>query len=272
MRGILIVLLVAGGTYFAVCCLAFLFQKRLLFFPERQLDGSPVRLGLAYEDVFIDTEDGERLHAWHVPANPERGVVLFCHGNAGNISHRLDTLRLLHDLQLTTLAFDYRGYGRSTGELSEAGTRADARAAWRYLVQQRGVAPDSIVVFGRSLGAAVAIELAAAVEPAALIAESAFTTVADMATRAYPWLPARWLLRIRYDSLERITRIRVPKLLVHSRDDEVVPFDMGRRLFEAAPEPKRFLEIRGPHNAGWMLSREVYAAELRRFLEEAGLP
>jgi pimeloyl-ACP methyl ester carboxylesterase len=268
VRGILIVLLLLGGTYIAICVLAFLFQKRLTFFPERRLEMTPARAGLEFEDVFFEAEDGVRLHGWFVPAASERGTVLFFHGNAGNISHRVDTLRLLHDLRLSILAFDYRGYGRSSGSISEAGTRADARAAWRYLVQERGVAPQSTLLFGRSLGAAVAIELATKVQPAGVIAESAFTSIADMATHAYPWLPVRWLLRMQFDSREHVRNLRVPKLFVHSRDDDIVPFDMGWRLYAAAADPKWFLEIQGSHNEGWLLSRE-YAEGWRRFLDAA---
>lgn len=270
VRGILVVLLLLGGTYIAICVLAFLFQKRLTFFPERQLEMTPARAGLEFEDVFFEAEDGVRLHGWFVPATPERGTVLFFHGNAGNISHRVDTLRLLHDLRLSVLAFDYRGYGRSNGSISEAGTQADARAAWRYLVQERGVAPQSLLLFGRSLGAAVAIELATKVKPAGVIAESAFTSIADMATQAYPWLPVRWLLRMQFDSLEHVRNLRAPKLLIHSRDDNTVPFDMGWQLYTAAADPKWFLEIHGPHNEGWLLSQE-YAEGWRQFLDAAAV-
>jgi fermentation-respiration switch protein FrsA (DUF1100 family) len=267
MRPFLLLALLAAGSYAVVCVLAGLFQKRLVFFPDPLLLGTPGELNLAYEDIAIECDDGIWIHAWFVPAPRARGAVLFCHGNGGNISHWLDTVRLLHDLEFAVLIFDYRGYGRSEGSPSEAGTYTDARAAWRHLVETRGFAPDSIVVVGRSLGAAVAVELASGVTPAALVLESPFTSLADVGRRAYPWLPVRLLLRMRYDSLERAPVLRIPKLFVHSRDDEVVPLEMGRRLFERAAEPKRFLEIRGSHNEGWTISRDAYVAGLRAFLE-----
>ncbi|MFQ5599969.1 MAG: alpha/beta hydrolase [Candidatus Krumholzibacteriia bacterium] len=267
MRGVLVVVLLLAGSYAVLCVLALLFQKRLTFFPERRLEATPAAIGLEFEEVCLETEDGVRIHGWFVPAANPRGALVFCHGNAGNISHRLDSIRLFNGLGLATLAFDYRGYGRSDGDISEAGTYADARAAWRHLVEKRGFPADRVLVFGRSLGAAVAIELAAGVKPAGVIAESAFTSMADMASHAYPWLPTRWLLRLRYDSVARVREMPTPKLFVHSPQDDVAPFRLGRRLFDLAAEPKSFLEIRGSHNEGWMQSGPQYVDGLRRFLD-----
>jgi fermentation-respiration switch protein FrsA (DUF1100 family) len=172
-------------------------------------------------------------------------VVLFCHGNAGNVSHRLDTLQFFRSLGLGTLIFDYRGYGRSDGSPSEKGTYRDAEAAWRHLVEQRQIPPERIVILGRSLGGAVAARLAADQRPGALVVESAFTSVPDLAARMFPVYPVHLLARIRYNTLKWIRRVHCPVLVVHSRDDEMIPFRHGRRLFEAAPEPKEFLELRG---------------------------
>ncbi len=270
MRPPFLLLFILAGSYLALCALALLFQKRLVYFPDRNMAATPGDFGLDYEDVFLETSDGARIHGWFVPAAGARTAVLFCHGNGGNISLWLDTAQTFHRLGMTVLLFDYRGYGRSVGRLSEAGTYADAGAAWRHLVESRGFSPGAIVICGRSLGAAVAIELALRVPAGALIAESAFTSLADMARHAYPWLPTRWFLRMRYDSLTRVRELQVPKLFVHSAEDEIVPFRMGRRLFEQAVEPKSFLRIHGSHNESWTHSRSSYEAGLRRFLTDVG--
>ncbi len=272
MRPLVIGLAVLLAAYLLVCLLVWLQQGRLIFFPERRLFATPAASGLAYEDVFLETADGHRVHAWFLPTEEARGTLLFCHGNAGNLSHRVEFLRFLHELGFSVLALEYRGYGRSGGEPSEAGLYADAAAAWRHLTGERGLAPERIAIHGRSLGAAVAIELASRVRPGALVIESAFTSAADLGRRVYPWLPVRPLLRHRFDSLSRVGEIGVPKLFVHAHEDEVVPFAMGRRLHNAAAEPKRFLAIHGGHDDGWLVSRADYVAGLDRFLSAAGFP
>jgi fermentation-respiration switch protein FrsA (DUF1100 family) len=261
-------------VYVALGVMLYLFQGSMVFLanlPGRALDATPRDIGLSYEDVRIDTADGERLHGWFIPAMQARGTLLFFHGNAGNISHRLDSIRIFNRLRLDVLIVDYRGYGQSTGKPSEPGTYRDAQAAWDYLVSVRRVAPGAIVVFGRSLGGAVGAWLASprggGVRPAALIVESSFTSGADMARRLYPVFPARLLTRLRYPVIEHVALANCPLLIVHSRDDEIIPFAMGRALFEAAPGPKHFLELRGDHNAGFWISREDYAAGLAAFLE-----
>jgi len=254
--------------YLGLCLLMFFSQERLLYFPDPRLIATPEALGLDFESVSIGTEDDLRLHAWWIPANPARGVLLFCHGNAGNISHRLDSIRQFHELGLSVLIFDYRGYGESEGKPSEAGTYRDVTAVWRYLTGKRGIPPEKVVVFGRSLGAAVAAHLAARVEPGAVVLESAFTSVADMAARLYPWLPVRWLVRIDYPVARDIQAIRAPVLILHSPNDEIIPYDMGRTLYELAHEPKEFIELRGGHNDGWLLSEPDYSTAVDAFLDE----
>jgi fermentation-respiration switch protein FrsA (DUF1100 family) len=240
--------------------------------PGRALDATPADIGLQYEDVGIDTADGERLHGWYVPATNARGTLLFFHGNAGNISHRLESILIFNRLALDVLIVDYRGYGQSTGRPGEQGTYRDAQAAWDYLVRERSVSPGNIVIFGRSLGGAVgawlASELPAVEQPAAVIIESAFTSGADMARRLYPVYPARLLTRLRYPVVDYVQRISCPVLVVHSRNDEIIPFAMGRAIYEAAPQPRDFIELRGDHNAGFWISREEYAAGLDVFLEK----
>jgi len=170
-------------------------------------------------------------------------------------------------LGLTTLIFDYRGYGRSEGEPSEEGTYRDAEAAWRFVTEGRHIPPHEVVLFGRSLGAAIAADLATRVNPAALIIESAFTSIPDLAAALYPFLPARWLARFRYSTQAALVSVLCPLLIVHSRDDEIIPFTHGQRLFAVANEPKRLLELRGGHNDGFLVSRHAYMDGLHAFLQ-----
>jgi fermentation-respiration switch protein FrsA (DUF1100 family) len=248
-------------------------QSRLVYYPSAELRASPADAGLAYEDLLLSTEDGERLHGWYVPHPRPRGTLLFLHGNAGNIGDRLESVSIFHRLGLDVAIIDYRGYGRSSGSPSERGTALDAEAAWHYLRARRGMPARRIVVFGRSLGGAVAVRLAVSHPPAALIVESTFTSLADMASEIYPFLPVRWLLRFEYDSLERIAALRCPLMVIHSVEDDLVPFEQGRRLYAAAPVPKRFLELRGDHNSGFFLAGPRYGLAVDEFLTEvAGLP
>lgn len=267
------IILVVCGLYAAVVLLAWLFQARLLYLPSAIVEATPADRGMAYEEVSLETTDGVRLAAWHVPAEPARGTLLFLHGNAGNISHRLESIAQFRELGLSVLIVDYRGYGRSEGRPSEAGTARDARAAWSYLVEQRGIPPERIVIFGRSLGAAVAAELARGRSPAAVVLESPFTSVPDMAQAVYPFLPARWLARIRYPTVEYVREIQAPVLVIHSEEDEIIPFAHGRAVHAAARDPKRLLRIRGGHNTGFLESDESYRAGIDDFLTGmAGLP
>ncbi len=258
-----------AAVYAILILLLFVFQARLIYYPNvpsRNLGPSPDSIGLAFESINITTEDNVRLHGWYVPARERRGVVLFCHGNAGNISHRLESLNLFNHLSLDVLIFDYRGYGRSEGKVSEQGTYRDGEAVWRYLTKERGVASDEIIVFGRSLGAAIATYVASEHGPAGLIVESGFVSVPNMAAELYPWLPARWLTRIIYPNNEYLQRISSPVLIIHSRDDELIPFNHGRELFDLARQPKSFLELRGSHNDGFLISGQHYIEGLDSFI------
>ena len=261
---------VALLVYLVLGLYLFLSQSRLLYYPElpsRAIVATPERVGLSYETVEIRTEDGVRLHGWYLPANADaRAVLLFFHGNAGNISHRLDSLKIFSDLGLDVLIFDYRGYGRSEGEVSEQGTYRDAEAAWRYLTDGRRISGKNIVLFGRSLGAAIAAQLATRHNPGALIMESGFTSAPDLAAPHFPLFPVRLLARFGYSAKDYLKSVHCPVLIVHSRDDEIVPIQHGRELFAAAHEPKGFLEIRGGHNDGFLLSRQSYVAGLDAFL------
>ena len=269
VKTLISIIVLAGGAYALIVLFLFLVQSHLIYFPNvpsRALGPGPDSIGLAYETVDILTEDGVSLHAWHVPAREPRGVVLFFHGNAGNISHRLDSLKIFNDLNLSTLIFDYRGYGQSEGKVSERGTYRDAEAVWHYLTKQRGIPPSQIILFGRSLGAAIATYLASRQRPAALIIESGFVSVPELAAQLYPWLPVRWLARFKYPSGEYLNAVSAPVLIIHSRDDEIIPFAQGRSLFVHAREPKEFLELRGGHNDGFLTSGRSYVDGLDAFL------
>jgi len=270
LQNLVYVLLLVAVGYGALALYLFIMQPRLLYYPDmpgRELEATPAAIGLAYADVALQTSDGVRLHAWFIPVANPRATLLFCHGNAGNISHRLDSLRLLHSLGLQVLIFDYRGYGLSEGGPSEKGSYRDVDAAWHYLREVRGLPEAGIIIFGRSLGAAVAADLASRTRPAAVILESAFTSVPDMAAELYPWLPVRLLSRYRYDNLGKVARIERPLLLVHSRQDEIIPIAHGERLFQHAREPKRFLELAGGHNDAFLTSRKAYTLGLKSFLD-----
>jgi fermentation-respiration switch protein FrsA (DUF1100 family) len=270
MRTLINLLSIAAGFYFLLALMLYLFQGKMVFLanmPGRALTASPGDIGLEYENVLISTSDGERLHGWYVPAPDSRGVLLFFHGNAGNISHRLDSVAVFHRLGLDTLIIDYRGYGKSTGKPGEPGTYIDAQAAWDYLRGERGISAERIIIFGRSLGGAVAAWLGSQHRPAAVIIESSFSSGADMARRLYPFLPARLITRLRYPVAEYASRLESPVLVVHSRDDEIIPFDMGQAIFDAVKERKAFLELRGDHNSGFFISRLEYAAGLDDFID-----
>ncbi|MDP2787560.1 MAG: alpha/beta hydrolase [Pseudomonadota bacterium] len=276
LTSLLTTLLLAYGGFAA---LLFLFQDKLAYYPQigREIHATPREHGMDYQALTLDTADGERLDAWFVPAPQAHGVVLILHGNAGNISQRMDSIAMFHRLGYGVLIFDYRGYGRSSGKPSEAGLHQDALSAWDYLTRQRGIAPARIVLFGESLGGAVAARLAAELgsqgrgpqdQPGALVLSSVFTSVPDLAADLYPWLPARWLARLRYDTAAALAQTRSPVLVAHSPDDEIIPFRHGQRLFAAAAAPKVFLQLAGGHNDGFIFMRPEWVEVLAGFLRE----
>lgn len=243
--------IVAGvivGAYVLICVGIFFAQPYLIYMPAPTCHLTPADLKLEFEDLTLHAADGVALAAWYLPHAAPRGTVLFCHGNADNLGDITPTLQTLHRLGFAVLALDYRGYGRSAGQPTEAGLYADAEAAWRYLVETRREPPERIVIVGRSLGGAVAIELASRHTPAALVVECTFTSMVDIGRREYPLLPVGLICTHRYESLRRVGRISCPKLFLHGRDDELIPLENARRLFDAACEPKQFIETPGGHN------------------------
>jgi len=241
------------------------FEKANLYIPSRGYEATPKDAGIPYEEVVFESGDGTRLAGWLSAADGPLTLVVF-HGNAGNISHRLDKLRLFRGLGLSVLLFDYRGYGRSEGSPTESGTYLDGLAAVDFL-SRRGVPPERVAYYGESLGCAVALETALRRPPAALILDSGFTSTVDMGKAIFPFLPVKLMVRYKYDNIAKIPRLKAPLLVLHSPEDDIVPFSMGRRLFEAAPEPKRFFETRGDHNEGF-LQTPGYAESMKKFLAE----
>lgn len=244
-----------------------LIERKYFFFPSREMNGTPSHWGLSCEDVNFRSADGVRLHGWYVPCYSET-TVLWLHGNGGNISHRLENLMLMHKaLGAGIFIFDYRGYGRSDGRPSEAGTYRDAQAALGYLLSRRDVAADRIVYFGRSLGAAVAVWLTTQHRPKGLILESPFSSARDMARKVFPRLPLHHLVRGKYDSLSRIKDVSCPMLVIHGEHDPLVPLEQARRLYDEAGEPKQFYLIPGAaHDDTYQVGGASYFRVLREFV------
>ncbi len=247
-------------------------ERYLIYVPDRGLAATPRAEGIAYEDVWFPAGDGVRLHGWLVLAPDARFTLLWFHGNAGNISHRVENIKVLHHLlHLNIFIFDYRGYGRSAGgfsDLSEEATYRDAEGSLAYVRGRRDLSQTRLVYFGRSLGAAIAVEIARRHPPAGLILETPFTSIQDMARVAVPFLPVGGLLRTRYDSLAKIREIRVPLFLLHGDRDDVVPYEQGRRLFESANQPKTFYAISGArHNDTYIVGGKAYFDAWARFLQ-----
>ena len=259
-------LLIALIVYSGLCLLLFLFQGRLVYLPGPPPKTTPAAHGLEHRERYLVTSDEVRIHAWFMPAPEAKGALVFCHGNAGTIENRLDAARVFLDMGLSVLLFDYRGYGASEGRPSEEGTYLDAEAAYDALLEESGVTTDRIVIYGESLGGGVAIELAKRREVAAVVTESAFTSLPKLGSELYPWLPVRLLSRFRYDNLSKVDTLNAPLLVIHSPDDDIVPYAHGERLFAAAAEPKAFLATDGGHNDGGFLRRDEWTERVSAFL------
>ncbi|MFH1057458.1 MAG: alpha/beta hydrolase [Pseudomonadota bacterium] len=260
--GVLVMSLISSG------CRGFI--ENQVFFPERGLVATPASAGLGSEDVWFPTADGLKLHGWLVAAVDARFLVVFCHGNAGNISHRVDNLRRLHELGVATFIFDYRGYGQSQGRPSEEGFFRDAEAAADEAQRLAQRLRLRVVVFGRSLGGVAATHMAARGRPAGLILESTFTHLGDMARSLVPLPLLAGALKNRFSALDRVGRVQAPILFFHGDRDEIVPLDLGRRLYAAAPEPKRWVTLAGAgHNDTYLVGGAAYWQAWQDFL--AGL-
>ena len=260
------ILFILVSVWVLLSLLLYLFQPKFIYFPRSEIDYTPDMAGLPYEDIYFKTEDDILLNGWFIPVEDAKNTLLFFHGNAGNISHRLESLKIFHEIGLSVFIIDYRGYGQSQGTSSEHGTYRDAEAAWKFLTNTRGITESEIIIFGRSMGGAVATWLAGKHTPNLLILESTFTSIADVAKHYYPYLPTHLLTRIKYASVDRIEDIHSPILISHSQTDEIIPYKYGRELFEKAQAPKIFLELKGGHNDGFITTGPSYIQGLENFI------
>jgi hypothetical protein len=242
-------------------------QTSLTFRPTRNVPYNPGNIGLEYENIRLNTPDGLAMSSWYVPAKNATATLLLCHANGGNMAYYIDTIDIFNKLGLNCFIFDYRGYGDSAGEPSEVGIYTDAQTAYDWLRKEKRVSAENIIIFGRSLGASVAAHLAANVEACGLIVESGFTSYADIAHKFYPYLIVRPFAKYSFDTLEYIKKVKCPILFIHSRSDEIVPFEFGLRLYSAAKGPKEFVEIFGGHNDGFLYSGQIYREGLADWLE-----
>ena len=258
-------------AYWGLGVILYFMQPKFLYSPVREIPYTPGELGLDFESVAFKSTDGMQLSSWYIPADNSQLTVLFCHGNGGNMMHRWDSINILYNLGLNCFIFDYRGYGSSEGEPSEEGTYLDVAAAYKWLTEKKRISPDNIILFGRSLGGSIAAQLATKVKTKALIIESTFTSYVDIGKRFYPYMPVRWFARFSYRTIDYIKQVNCPVMIIHSRNDEVVPFEFGLELYETANEPKEFVEIFGSHNDGFLVSGEIYKqawTKWLKFLEE----
>jgi len=260
----LIVKLILGfGLFFA--CVKHM-ESKGIYYPVKEVTLYPSAADLDFEEIYLNTIDNVKINGWFIPCASAKYTLLFCHGNAGNIQDRLDKLQLLHQIGLDLFIIDYRGFGKSQAQPSEKGFYLDALAAYDYLVNSRHIAPAQIILYGESLGTAVAIDLASQRKVGALILEGAFSCGRDMAKRMYPFLP-KFLFSNIFDSLTKIKKIDAPKLFLHSRSDTTVPFALADKLYRAAQEPKEFIELSGGHNDAFLVSPEKFISSISAFIK-----
>jgi len=245
-------------------------ESTSIFYPERTVAGTPQNLGLPFEDVAITTQDNVKLHGWLIKAPAARSTLIFFHGNAGNIGGRLGKIDLFHHMGLNVLIIDYRGYGNSEGHPTEQGIYDDATATYDYLLQRDDMQGQNVISYGASLGGAVAIDLAVQRTVSCVIVDSAFSSAADMAKRIYPFIPS-FLIKTKMDSLSKIKNISVPVLFIHSIEDRTVPIALGKKLYDAAPGQKEFIEITGSHNDGHFYNEEKIRNGIGAFLNKLNL-
>ncbi|MFC1883233.1 alpha/beta hydrolase [Thermodesulfobacteriota bacterium] len=264
-------------TAIVVIGLLLFFSNRIInffiFYPQSRFDSLPPSWGLQYEDIFFKSGDGIELHGWFFPGRNGLPIILFCHGNAGNISHCLPVVEQMNERNLSVFIFDYRGYGKSKGSPYETGIYKDGLAAYDQIIKSKGIPPEDVVPFGHSLGATVAIEIALKREVRALILESAFTSLKDMAKTIFVFRPFAPLLGPNYNNVEKIRHITKPKLIIHGEQDEIVPFQLGKKLFDASGQPKFFLPLAGAgHNDVHLIGGERYADIIAAFAKDLRVP
>ncbi|MDP2922647.1 MAG: alpha/beta hydrolase [Candidatus Omnitrophota bacterium] len=238
-----------------------------VYYPAKEILNYPSSAGISFKDIYITTEDNFKINGWFIPNPKAKYTLFFFHGNAGNIGDRIDKLQLLYHADLNIFIIDYRGFGKSQGRPSEPGFYRDAFAAYDYLLNTIDIKPEQIILYGESLGSAIAVDLAFHRKVKALILEGAFSCGRDMAVKIYPFLP-RFIFSNSFDSLTKIKEINASKLFIHSRDDEIVPFNLAKELYDRAKWPKEFLEIRGDHNSAFLSSQYSYISSISTFIEK----
>ncbi len=268
------VLIISGAFILFIAFLAFFIffkyfkdQERYVYFPIREINIYPSDIGLDYDDLWLKTEDGLTINAWFIESKKSEKVILVLHGNGGNISYNLDLAKSLYENDFSVMLLDYRGYGKSEGEPSEKGTYIDSEAAWNYLLTKKGYKASDIVIMGRSLGGPIAARLASIFDPYALILDSTFTSLKDIGSEIYPFLPVRRFFKFEYDTVSYVRESNVPILIIHSTEDDYISFDHAKRLFESAETKKRLIEIKGNHNSSFIVSKDIYLEVIRNFID-----
>jgi len=241
-------------------------EQRSIYYPVREIFEDPKSIGIPFEDLYFKTGDGETINGWLVIAKDAKATVLYCHGNAGNISHRLHRVKFFYDMGLNLLIFDYRGYGNSSGRPSEQGLYKDVQAVYDFLVSREDISRDGIIAYGKSLGGSVAAELCLRRKARALVLESSFASTVMIAKEILPFLPIKLLVSQRFDAINKVRNISIPKLILHGRDDEVIRFRHSERLYKSAAEPKEFLPFNGGHNDEIFVTSDLYKEKLRQFI------
>jgi len=246
-----------------------MFEDQYIYYPTKEIDHTPATYGLKFQNIHLTTEDGVVLHGWLMPHAKARFTLLHFHGNAGNISHRLHLYEQWHRMGISLLAIDYRGYGKSEGAPSEAGFYSDGRAAWKELVKRQNIPASQIIISGRSLGCAVAAKLATETKPAALVLETPFTNIPDMAAEHYPWIvPIQYLARTQFDTLDLIAQVKTPTMVITAQNDELVPEAMSEKIYAAAHQPKQLVTLSGSHNDFDISSSSTYTTAWQQWLNQ----
>jgi uncharacterized protein len=267
MNTVLKIVIALAGMYLMLVLILYLFQGQMLFLPDRQIYRTPSDVNMNASDTWIETRDGKTLHGWYFPSEGARFVVVLSHGNAGNISGRLEIAELLNELGVAVLLYDYRGYGQSDGRPSERGLYKDITAVISYLEVELGYPEDRVILYGRSLGGAVSAWAAKEHDVAGLVLDSSFTDLRSMAREIYPIVPG-FLVRFNLSTLSYLQKASgTPVMIMHSREDEIVRYHHGEQLYEAAGEPKTFVPLRGGHNDLFFTSMSTIRNSWATFLE-----
>ncbi len=261
-KNIIVLIVFLTAIYFYIKYI----ENHSVFFPFRTIEATPENINIPFEGVYLETKDNIKLNGWFVPYGDAKYTILFFHGNAGNISHRLEKIKILHDLGLNVFMIDYRGYGRSEGVPSEKGLYLDAESAYAYLTDNLKIRQENIILYGESLGCSVAVYIGAERKVKGIILEGGFSSVRDIARKYYPYIPS-FVIADRFNSLSRIQKINIQKLFIHSKNDEIIPFKLAVKLFDLAPRPKELVEITGGHNTAFLDSKEKYISSISSFIK-----